>query len=261
MPIDRSQRTTFNEVAQTYAEVRPGYPDQLIEDIISLSSIPAAGRILEVGCGTGQATLPFARRGYKMLCLELGKDLAEVAARNCQPYPHVTIENITFEDWPLQRSYDLFTSAQAFHWILPEIGYPKARASLKDTGAIALFWNHYPRPRTPFFQALEHVYNERAPQLAVAGTQNNLEELVQVITGHIDTCLFEKTLVKRYRWSEEYTADQYIKLLNTYSDHIILPDASRNNLFQGIYGLIEQHGGTVERPYLTALYFAKVKNE
>jgi SAM-dependent methyltransferase len=261
MTIDRSERTTFNEVAEIYDEARPGYPKQLIEDIISLSNKPDDGKILEVGCGTGKGTLPFARRGYRMLCLELGKDLAEVSARKCQPYPNVSIENITFEDWTQKpASFDLFISAQAFHWISPEIGYPKARASLKDTGALALFWSHYPRPQTAFFKALENIYKERAPQLAIAGTQTNLEELVKIITDHIDSSgSFEKTVVKRYPWSEIYTANQYIKLLNTYSDHIRLPDDARNCLFHDISDLIEQHGGTVERPYLTALYFAQVK--
>ncbi|MCJ7622491.1 MAG: class I SAM-dependent methyltransferase [Anaerolineaceae bacterium] len=261
MSIDRSDRTTFNEVAEIYDEARPGYPEQLFKDIISLSGIPDDGKILEVGCGTGKATLPFARRGYKMLCLELGKNLADVAVRNCRSYPQVSIENTTFEDWTLQPgSFDLFISAQAFHWIVPEIGYPKARASLKDSGAIALFWSHYPRPQTSFFKALDNIYKERAPQLAIAGTQTNLEELVMIITDHIDSSgSFEKTLVKRYPWSEEYTAEQYIKLLNTYSDHIRLPDDIRNSLFDAIYDLIERYGGAVERPYLSVLYFAKVR--
>jgi SAM-dependent methyltransferase len=57
-------RTTFDEAASIYDEVRPGYPKELFEDIFSLSRIPAGGRIPEIGCGTGQASVPFARRGY-----------------------------------------------------------------------------------------------------------------------------------------------------------------------------------------------------
>ncbi len=78
MPFDFSHRTTFNNVADLYDEVRPGYPEALIEDALTLSGIPPDGRILEIGCGTGKATLPFARRGYAMLCLELGDKLAAV---------------------------------------------------------------------------------------------------------------------------------------------------------------------------------------
>jgi hypothetical protein len=36
-------RTTFDDVAAFYAEIRPGYPEQLIEDVITLSEIPQGG--------------------------------------------------------------------------------------------------------------------------------------------------------------------------------------------------------------------------
>ena len=133
MAFDNSRRTSFNKVARLYDEVRPGYPEQLVEDVLFLSEIPQDGRILEIGCGPGKATIPFAKRGYTMLCLELGKDLAALAAENCRFYPGVKIKNISFEDWPLQRAaFTLVISAQAFHWIPPEIGYAKAAASLRD---------------------------------------------------------------------------------------------------------------------------------
>lgn len=139
MRHDKSLRTVFDDVAEMYDEARPGYPERLIEDAILLSGIPAGGSILEIGCGPGKATLPFARRGYSMLCLELGENLAALAAEHCRPYPKVEIQNIHFEEWPLKRqAFDLVLSAQAFHWIELGIAYPKVAAALKDTGSLAL---------------------------------------------------------------------------------------------------------------------------
>ncbi|MBA3794479.1 MAG: methyltransferase domain-containing protein, partial [Rubrobacter sp.] len=74
-------RSTFDGAAPLYDEVRPGYPEALFDDVASLSVIPSRGRILEIGCGTGQATVPLARRGYEILCVELGENLAAVARR------------------------------------------------------------------------------------------------------------------------------------------------------------------------------------
>ncbi len=74
--IDRRRRVLFDEVAELYDDVRPNYPEALIEDVIALSGIERDGRILEVGCGPGKATIPFARRGYRMLGIELGEHLA-----------------------------------------------------------------------------------------------------------------------------------------------------------------------------------------
>ena len=67
MADDRNRlRTSFDEDAELYDEVRPGYPPELFDDVITLSSVPNQGRVLEIGCGTGQATLPFAQRGYRL---------------------------------------------------------------------------------------------------------------------------------------------------------------------------------------------------
>jgi SAM-dependent methyltransferase len=58
---DWKLKTTFEKGAELYDKARPQYPEQLVKDVLTLSEIPSNGRILEVGCGTGQATLLFAR--------------------------------------------------------------------------------------------------------------------------------------------------------------------------------------------------------
>ena len=60
-------RLTFNEDALLYDRVRPGYPTAMLDDIVALSGIPTGGRILEIGPGTGQVTLPWAQRGYRVV--------------------------------------------------------------------------------------------------------------------------------------------------------------------------------------------------
>jgi SAM-dependent methyltransferase len=154
-------RTTFDEAASLYDEVRPGYPGDLFDDVVSLSGIPSGGRILEIGCGTGQATLPFARRGYRILCIELGENMAAVARRNLEGYPHAEVRAGAFEESSLQEgSFDLAISATAFHWLDPAIAYPKAAATLRDGGSLALFWNVHVHsdPSEEFFEAAQRGY-------------------------------------------------------------------------------------------------------
>ncbi len=57
MSIDRSRRVVFEEVADLYQETRPSYPEELVEDVIRWSGLGENGRILEIGCGPGNATL------------------------------------------------------------------------------------------------------------------------------------------------------------------------------------------------------------
>jgi 16S rRNA A1518/A1519 N6-dimethyltransferase RsmA/KsgA/DIM1 with predicted DNA glycosylase/AP lyase activity len=70
----------FDDAAQLYDEVRPRYPAEIVEHIVAFAALPANGRVLEVGCGTGQMTLPFAKRGYAMVALDQGERLAALAA-------------------------------------------------------------------------------------------------------------------------------------------------------------------------------------
>jgi SAM-dependent methyltransferase len=118
--------------------VRPRYPEEIVERIIAFAALPAHGRILEVGCGTGQMTLPFAQRGYAVLALDQGEQLAALAAKHCEPYPQVRVVPCAFEAWQdMAASSDLFLSAQAFHWIAPPYGLARAAESLKAGGTIA----------------------------------------------------------------------------------------------------------------------------
>jgi len=43
----------FDEAALLYDEVRPGYPEELFDDVVPLYGIPSGGRILEIWCVTG----------------------------------------------------------------------------------------------------------------------------------------------------------------------------------------------------------------
>ena len=69
----------FDDAAQLYDEVRPRYPEEIVERIIAFAALPTHAHIFEVGCGTGQMTLPFARRGHTMVALDQGERLGDRA--------------------------------------------------------------------------------------------------------------------------------------------------------------------------------------
>lgn len=59
---DQPLREIFNEAAELYDRVRPGYPPRLFDDLAELAGLGSGSRVLEIGCGTGQATVPLAER-------------------------------------------------------------------------------------------------------------------------------------------------------------------------------------------------------
>jgi len=249
-------RETFNQSAQFYDRIRPGYPDALVSDLIRLSGIPDQGRILEIGCGTGKATELFAARGYRMDCLDIGSDLAAVAAAKFRGWGNVRIVVSSFEDWePNDRRYDLVIAATSFHWVDPKIAYVKSAAVLKPSGALAVFSNTPVRQRKGFFARVQDVYRACAPSLSRDAAESRAKR--QEPSG---LELFQEPVVRTYPWSVEYSTDQYIELLSTYSDHISLPDAEREALYRGIAELIrEEYGGNVRKQYQAVLTVRKIR--
>jgi 2-polyprenyl-3-methyl-5-hydroxy-6-metoxy-1,4-benzoquinol methylase len=97
--------------------------------VIRLSAIPECGEILEIGCGTGKAAEMLASRGYAMLCLDIGINLAEIASRKFRDRSKIQIELSSFEEWESGgRLFDLAIAATSFHWIDPAIAYVKSEA-------------------------------------------------------------------------------------------------------------------------------------
>jgi SAM-dependent methyltransferase len=74
--------TTFDTVAELYERARPGYPAELFDELAALIGGGTGDvRVLEIGPGTGQATRGLLARGWRVVALEPGAELAAVARR------------------------------------------------------------------------------------------------------------------------------------------------------------------------------------
>jgi SAM-dependent methyltransferase len=249
-------RTTFNSNPECYDQMRPVYPEALVNDVIRLSEIPEGGEILEIGCGTGKATEMFASRGYAMFCLDIGTDLAAVAARKFRDSANIQIAVSSFEEWNSGgRLFDLVIAATSFHWVDPAIACVKSAALLKPNGSLAVFWNTHIRQDEGFFLRVQDIYRACAPSMMSAATNTNPNDYRPA-----SMALFANPIVRSYKWAVKYSAKEYVDLLGTYSDHINLPAVERRNLLSGIADLIDrEYGGRVLRHYETILRLQRKK--
>ena len=132
--------------------------------------------VLEVGCGTGQVTLPLAQAGLRVHALELGPALAELTRTNLSQYPNVTVQTVAFEDFRSDTRFDALVSVQAFHWVAPEAGLAHAASLLRPGGALLLAW-HQDRSRdTPFYRATNPVYERYESPLETRPTPTHAPE-------------------------------------------------------------------------------------
>lgn len=250
--IDRgARRVTFDEAAELYDRARPSYPTELIEDLVELAGLGPHSRVVEVGCGTGQATLPLAGRGLRVTCVELGASLAAVARRRLALFPGVEIVNADFETWqPSRAGYDAVVAFTSFHWIAPELRYPAAAALLRDGGALAVVMTHHvlPPDADPFFVEVQADYDAAGFAGDPPGSAHEVWGFAEEMEA---SGLFRLLAERRYQWEVLYTADEYVDVLETYSDHRRRDPVVRERLYELMRDRIG--AGTVRKSYLATL--------
>jgi len=249
-------KRTFDQDAELYDKARPDYPEQIFDDLFATGGLSSEAVVFEIGCGTGQATRHLARRGCRVVCIELGANLAAIARRNLESFPRVEVITSNFESWESRQSrFDLVFAASSWHWLDPEVRYAKAARVLKPASILAIVDNGHAFPDgfDPFFTEIQKCYEAIGePHLEWPPTRpeqepDRREEIER-------SGLFEVVGVKRHVWPVDYTADTYIDVLNTYSGHIAWDQWKRDQLYADIRRLIAQRAdGQILKHYLSIL--------
>ena len=237
----------FDRALLTYEAMRPGYPAAVYNDIFRYRPIDGTSRVVEVGIGTGQATLPVLETGCTLTAVEYGANLADVCREKFRAYPRFSVAVSKFEDFVCPAdTVDLVFSATAFHWIDEAIGYPKVLRMLKRGGAFARFANHpFPAKDDPqLFEALQRVYqtyrsDTYAPPVEYPAEKAKRCALLAEQYGFCDVTY------KIYSRTRTLTSAAYVALLNTYSDNLAMEPPVRRSFFAEIQAVIDAHGGEI----------------
>jgi SAM-dependent methyltransferase len=254
-------RTTFNSAALLYHRARPDYPEELFDALVRLCDLRPGDRLLEVGCGTGKATLPLARRGFAITCVEMGPELAAEARRNLAGFPDVEIVPSAFETWrpPAGRGYELVFAATSWHWIDPAARYRLAWDLLRPGGHLA-FWgaSHvFPAGGDPFFREIQDVYDEIGEGPPAGAEYLQPAELPDARDEIRASGLFDQVETRHFDWAISYDADSYIELLETFSGHIAMEPWQRDRLYGEIRRrLARRPGGQLRRHWGAVLHVA-----
>ena len=255
-------RRTFDAAADRYDRARPDYPDQLFDDLAQLAGLEAGDHLLEVGCGTGKATAPLARRGFRVTCLELGAALAAVSRRNLAGFPEVTVINASYDEWqpPAGEDFDLVFAATAWHWLDPDTRYSKAWQLLRPGGHPA-FWGAvhvFPDDGDPFFREIQPVYDDIGEGRAADATWPRPGDVPDDRADIDSTGLFDDVQVRQYDWEVRYDAESYIELLDTFSGHLDMAPWKRARLYAAIRErLAERPGNDLRRHSGSVLHVAR----
>jgi len=261
--LDRAPElaSQFERIAADY-DSRPGYPAWVFDVLADQCGLGPGTRVLEIGPGTGQATLAMLERGAHVTAVEPGAALARRLAERAAGQ-EITIFVSPFEEADLpEASFDLVASATAFHWIDPSVGVARCARTLRDRGWLALWWTIWGDPdrRDPFRDALEPLLRGKAPHLLdeEAGPRAYIRDLAARAAKVEHSPEFGPVTTEVLRWEGHHDPATLRSIFATFAAWIALPDPLRRDLLDDVERLArEDFAGTVDRPYQTRLYLAQ----
>ncbi len=240
---------SFDSVAALYDSARPSYPEAVFDLVSDLGGFASGASLIEVGCGTGQATAVLARRGYRVTCVELGRELAHLAERNLAGWPDVEVVNANFEEWDAPRhDFDGVVMFSVFHWLDPDVALSRSAAVLRPGGALAVVRNRPVRLDGHDTFVVDVLADYRAMGAPGDATAAPPPEELPDDADALGRCgHFASVEVGHHLSSLVFDADAYVALLSTYSAHRAMPTNQRNDLFGRIRRRIDDRpGGQVE---------------
>jgi SAM-dependent methyltransferase len=251
----------FNEVPDLYDRVRPSYPDELFADLVTVTGLGEKSSVLEVGCGTGQATRSLAALGCSVTAVEPGAGMAELARQRIATFCNVEVETSTFEEWDDRgRRFDVVVAASAWHWIDPSIGWQRAHDALYPGGWLALLGNVVVRrPGEPEVYAETADLHEQFSPGNPGWGHPPVEDDVRTTDegwGLVDDPggLFGPTIVRWYPIVQWFNGDGFADLLRSTSLYRRLDRDVREPLLDAIAERIRTRmGDRVPRRYLSVL--------
>ena len=249
-------RKIFDTIPEQYDKWRPHYCDELFTDLIEYAKLDSEKTALEVGPGTGKATEPILKTGCSYLAIELGENLAEFMKNRFGSYSNFQIVNADFETYSFERDrFDLVYAASAFRWIPEKIGYPKAYEILKSGGTFAMFVMRSDlRPGggytdEPLYSKIQEVYAEYF--------RPETEYTYSLDYDARDKYGFVDLECREYLKTRECNANDYVSLIGTYSDHVLLQEPYKSKFYEGIREVIVNSGNKITLYDKITMYLAR----
>ena len=244
-------RGGFDDAAAAYDRTRPVCPGALFDDLVRLARLAPGDRVVEIGCGSGQATVPMAERGLAVTAVELGAALAALARHRAAGFPGVSVTAAAFEDWQdtAQTPPRAVVSFNALHWIDPAVRYAKPAALLAPGGAMAVGGCRWARPADahPFWADVQEDYRA----VGFAGSPPPPPE--QIGAWHFPEearAWFDEAASLRYPFQWSYSAEDYLAQLATQSGTRALGPARAGDFLARVRRRLDALGS----PDLTATF-------
>jgi len=278
--VDEPGRTVFGAAAEAYDAGRPGYHPALVTEVLTYAEATDRTAV-EIGAGTGKATMLFAASGVAVTCLEPDVRMAEVLRRNTAALPGVSVEVTSFESWERgDRRFGMLLAATSWHWVHRSRRWTTVADTLHPGGIVALFWNpqgvldpdlHAELSRIDARHGLgDSPHSQPAPAYGLdagdwgaagrsadeAGREGRLRVDWPAAECRDDP-RFQDLREVRLREETHYDTDRYLKFLESVSTYRVLPDDRRRRVLAETAAALNRHGGGIDMLHVTDLFLAR----
>jgi SAM-dependent methyltransferase len=244
------RRARFDANAQAYDTHRPGYPEESFDDLVSIAALSPGDPVVEIGSGTGIATLPLARRGLAVTCVEPGPAMAALARDKLAGFTGIEFIAARFEDWQAPpQSARAVVAANAWHWIAPEAGYRQAASVLGPSGCLCLLLHHVVQVGPDGFSAALKELRDSIAPLSEAERQAGSYLEHKVWADDMEASgYFVHLATTRHAFTRQLSARQFVDVTNTYGPNSQLAAADLARWEEAAIRLIDQrYGGRIAK--------------
>lgn len=234
--ITRRRAAAFGAVADTYARVRPGYPPEAIAWLLP----EGAGRVLDIGAGTGALSEGLLARGLEVVAVEPDSEMRRVLEARL---PGVDVRAGRAEELPLDTGeVDAVLGAQMWHWVEAEEATTEVARVLRPGGTLGLLWN---------------LRDERVPWMAALGKLVPGEDVSGSVALRVELAAgspFDGGAVRKFPWHQELAPADVVDLMATRSRVQVLSEPERREVLARVTDLTRTHPGLAGRPVIDVPY-------
>lgn len=260
--LDRSfGRAAFGRDPANYHRARPAYPELVWAALRERAGLKTGIDILEIGAGTGLATEHLlAAKPSRLVAIEPDPRLAQFLRQ--QHSAPLDVIASPFEEVDLAASsFDLVTSATAFHWLDAVPALERIHRALRPGGAVALWWNNFgdSSRADPFHEATAHLFVGHKSSPGGSGITELPYALdTEARLRDLREAGFAPDAPQIDAWTLTLDAAAVRRLYATYSNINALPPDERERVLDGLMEIAERtFGGVVTRNMTTAIYTAR----
>jgi ubiquinone/menaquinone biosynthesis C-methylase UbiE len=133
----------FSSRVKDYVKCRPRYPSEIINFLKDNNILKKSSVIADIGSGTGILSELFLKNGNKVYGIEPNPNMRKAAEMIIGNYKNFISINGSAEKTGLKdKTIDLITAGQAFHWFDIEKTKREFKRILKSNGYVVLIWNN-----------------------------------------------------------------------------------------------------------------------